>query len=573
MLRTFQIILFLAAAAGLFRLSFGTDPARLHRPAPVMARGERAVSEACGLGNTRFRVVDLSAWQCENAELKARWLGVTNGLFLAAADLPPEMTVAVDGRPYAVLPSEDGIDLSARLAELFGAFEAETVPLLAGSFAALALALLLVFRGRFPAYAAPIAAALVATAGVLGWIGSRVNLFQLISFFILTGLGIDYTIFHRAEESGGRRNGSRIVLFSFLTSLAGFGLLAFTSFEVTRSMGVTLAVGLFFAYVFSLRPAARGETAGRPAAADWSGQREQSAGRVRIALMWYLYRFLGKDAAKLLFLPAWLFIYPWCRPGREALRQFYGVIGIRGNAFRQMLGFAWSLLDKVDACTLKKNLPLMTLAGDTGWLKGGCFLLSTHVGCIEVLPALRQRLAGSRSGGTSIRVHAFQQMGHDAVFTSLFLRHLDPAQLTLHAVEEIGVETAVEMQDAVRRGDIVLMAGDRLSANAGRTRQLRHGFLGRDCVWPKGVFRFAKLMECPVYAIVCVKTGWNAYTVEARRMGDDLLGDYVRFLEDAVRARPGQWYQFYRFFDPPRQSSGAARVTVPSGIPSADGDA
>ena len=57
------------------------------------------------------------------------------------------------------------------------------------------------------------------------------------------------------------------------------------------------------------------------------------------------------------------------------------------------------------------------------------------------------------------------------------------------------------------------------------------------------------MMESPVYAIVCVKTGWNAYSVAARRLvADDLLGGYVAFLEEMTRRYPLQWYQFYRFF-------------------------
>ena len=287
-------------------------------------------------------------------------------------------------------------------------------------------------------------------------------------------------------------------------------------------------------------------------ATAWYRQKEQSAGALRMRLMWWIYRLFGKSAAKVLFAPAFLFIYPFCKPGRAALRQFYDVLGECGRPvstplrdFRQMLGFAWTMLDKTDACTLCKNPPRFTLTGDTGWRAGGCFLLSTHVGCIEVLPALRKGL------GATPKVHAFQQLGHDAVFTRLFLHHLDPNQLTLHAVEDIGVETAVEMQAAIRRGEIVLMAGDRPAAQRARTgATLPHAFLGRMCRWPKGVFRFAKLMEAPVYAITCVQTGWNAYEVDARRLeGDDLLGGYVAFLERAVRAHPEQWYQFYRFFD------------------------
>ena len=58
-------------------------------------------------------------------------------------------------------------------------------------------------------------------------------------------------------------------------------------------------------------------------------------------------------------------------------------------------------------------------------------------------------------------------------------------------------------------------------------------------------------MECPVYAITCVRTGWNAYEVEAKRVGNGgqaLLDGYVKFLESAARRHPDQWYQFYDFF-------------------------
>ena len=78
---------------------------------------------------------------------------------------------------------------------------------------------------------------------------------------------------------------------------------------------------------------------------------------------------------------------------------------------------------------------------------------------------------------------------------------------------------------------------------------LRHRFLGRECVWPKGAFKFAELMEAPVFAISCINTGWNRYEVHVAALGGGtLLADYVRFLEAETVAYPEQWYQFYDFF-------------------------
>ena len=318
----------------------------------------------------------------------------------------------------------------------------------------------------------------------------------------------------------------------------------------------------------------------RPQTGEWHRQGEQSAGALRIWFLWLVYRWFGKGLQKLLCVPVMLFIYPFARPAKAALRTFYrvlddhkGVKGFnglkgfrRGNGFkglkekvalfRHLLGFAWSLADKTDACTLKKNLPKMTVRDDDGWRAfdaltrsgKGAFLMSTHLGTAEVLPALPVALGRADS---QPHVHAFQQMGHDAEFTRMFMRHFDHAHLTLHAVEDIGVETAVAMQEAIGRGELVLMAGDRTSA--GSDKVLPHDFLGRPCVWPKGVFVFAHLLEAPVFFVTCVRTGWNAYEVHFEQAPDGakaerLLDAYVKFLERETLSHPDQWYHFYDFF-------------------------
>ena len=108
------------------------------------------------------------------------------------------------------------------------------------------------------------------------------------------------------------------------------------------------------------------------------------------------------------------------------------------------------------------------------------------------------------------------------------------------------------MQEAIGRGELVLMAGDRVGARSGKT--FDHAFLGRPCRWPKGVFVFAKLMACPVFFVTCVRTGWNAYECHFHRYTGPassparMLDEYTAFLEAETLAHPEQWYQFYDFF-------------------------
>ncbi len=227
-----------------------------------------------------------------------------------------------------------------------------------------------------------------------------------------------------------------------------------------------------------------------------------------IAFLFLVLRFLGRRFVKFVV--------------------FFVVVGVflsvrRRQPFRLMLNFAWSLVDKAAACAGYGRPPSFVFTGDDQWMRGGCFLISTQVGCSEVLPA-----AVDPASAQVLRVHAFQQLSHNSIFTREFLRHLDPRRLTLHAVEDLGVETAVEMQENIRRGEIVLMAGDRQPAGGGR----------------KGVFRFAKLMVAPIYAIACVSIGHDRYEVRARVLGPEVEREYESFLSELVREFPNQHYEF-----------------------------
>ena len=629
-----RALLLCGAALGLFRLDVSTSPAAFYRPDAYLAAGERRFLEVGPAAGTRVALVTGDSLQAcleheeaaglkglsavipsirrqrENAALAARLAAhegaryaALTGLRMpggAATNVFLDAEVAATGAlkrlvaPFRLAPTRlvapcpagfvpadphvEVLDPRTALEGLFARFLASTCRLLGVSLGLLAVLLLAFFRKRFFLYVGPVVASVAATGGMLGWLGIPLTSFTLLCFFVMVGLGLDYVVFHRSRPGTATR---RTVRASFLSSLAGFGLLAFTAFPVTQAMGVTFAFGLFFAYVFSLggegvrraedvAPDQGGVAAPVDlASAPWHAQREQRAGRGRLWFMWAVYARCGKTALKLVTVPVMAFIYPFAGPARRALRTYYAVLAaFRGRKdappvgawtlYRHLLGFAWSLADKTDACTLRKDLPQMSVRDDAGGrafrdlvaARKGAFLVSTHLGTVEVLPALA---SAHRDAGEEIpHVHAFQQMGHDAVFTRMFMRHFDATHVTLHAVEEIGVETAVRMQEAVGRGELVLMAGDRVGARSGKT--FDHAFLGRPCRWPKGVFVFAKLMACPVFFVTCVRTGWNAYECHFHRYTGPassparMLDEYTAFLEAETLAHPDQWYQFYDFF-------------------------
>ncbi len=538
----------------------GFDLSRLYRPDPYLAEGERLALEATGGAD----LIPSAEEQRRNMRLVRR-LYAAEGRNLCAMTGLPERVLALPGKFEA-------FDPKGALERLFGGWRNETDRLLDISILVLCCVLAVMFRGECLDFILPVLASYAAVSGLLMCMGESLNFFARICFFLFIGLGLDYCVFRWHARRHQHRQTGRAVWYSFLTSLAAFGLLGFTGFAVTRLMGITLAAGLAVAY-FAAKVCAglcrgiqfgEGDAALRP----WHEQKEQCASRFWVLFMWYSYAWFGKSFQKAIFVVGMPFIYLFARPPRLALRTFYGVLSeytgrpypaTHGRLFRHLLGFAWGLMDKTDASTLKKNPPRMTVRDDAGWRAfkaltdagRGAFVLCTHVGVVGVLPALPAAVGAARSP----KVHAFQQMGHDAVFMRVFMRHFDSARLELHAVEDIGVGTAVEMQAAIRRGELVIMAGDRTSA--GSKGVLKHRFLGRECAWPKGAFKFAKLMEAPVFGVTCIRTGWNSYEVHVAALADGassglkpaaLLDGYVAFLERETLAHPDQWYQFYDFF-------------------------
>ena len=285
-----RLALFGLAAAGCCRLVFSNAPELFYAPPRLLADGEAKVAaivgatgrfaitsgatleealaneEAAGLDGVSRLLPSLARQQRDEELIQSFSSRPRTGEYVTRENLPEALRVLADAmivplgdRTVLIAPLPPGhegtavaqLNPRAELTAMFETFNRETRLLLAVSFAVMALALLVLFRRRALAYAAPGFAAVVATAGVLGWLGEKITFFHALSFFVMTGLGIDYAIFHKASGSsdGGTR---KVVLFSFLTSLVGFGALGLTSFPPTRAMGLTLALGLLFAYFFSL---------------------------------------------------------------------------------------------------------------------------------------------------------------------------------------------------------------------------------------------------------------------------------------------------------------------------------
>ncbi len=140
------------------------------------------------------------------------------------------------------------VSVSQMLTQQIEKYSHETYQLLTICAVCLLILLSIFYKKRAIIYLIPSMLAILLSVCILTWFGQPITFFHMLSFFIVTGLGLDYTIFNIDADNDKE---IRPVLFSFMTSFVGFGLLAFTSFFLIKSMGITLGLGLGLSYLIS----------------------------------------------------------------------------------------------------------------------------------------------------------------------------------------------------------------------------------------------------------------------------------------------------------------------------------
>jgi predicted exporter len=153
------------------------------------------------------------------------------------------------------------IDLEQESTQLLLRFQHEATYLAAiGSVAIIAL-LWLFLRSltRVAAVAAPLAAALVITAALLTFGGSKLSIFMMVGFLLTVAVGSNYCLFfertyHDAEAQ--KRSVASVVLANLCT-VSAYGVMSLSGIPVLHDIGMTVAIGTFLSMLFAAFLSAR----------------------------------------------------------------------------------------------------------------------------------------------------------------------------------------------------------------------------------------------------------------------------------------------------------------------------
>ena len=294
----------------------------------------------------------------------------------------------------------------------------------------------------------------------------------------------------------------------------------------------------------------------------WYEVKEQAAGHTRLMLLWYIYKIAGRKPVQFIVFFVTLFAFLGAPEIRKCSQKFQKIASGNGSiiqAFKHFLSYSYSLIDTMEIYTDNfgiKNIYFdnendkQILYKDFFAKKGVCFLCS-HLGNINAMRTFFK-------SGTEIdwlKVNMFLETNQCKIFKN-FLSEITPEDPTnVYPVENIDLTTSMDIKERLNNGEIMFIAGDRTSAHNSDT-VFTSSFLEHEAEFPVGAFRFALMMDVPVYFIACTKEKNGKYGIRLQKFEfegsrraklTELQNQYVKFLEDLTKKYPLQFYQFYDF--------------------------
>ncbi|MBS0317069.1 MAG: MMPL family transporter [Proteobacteria bacterium] len=166
------------------------------------------------------------------------------------------------------------VDVKAETNNLYDSYLHQAIVLSAAGLAAIAVLLLVALRSLAVTLRvlAPLAGAVLAVSAALALAGRELTILHLVGLLLIVAVGSNYALFFNrsaaAPAAGAEASAHALaprtlasLLIANLTTVAGFGVLAFSSVPVLQAVGITVGPGavlaLLFSAVFAARPIAQ----------------------------------------------------------------------------------------------------------------------------------------------------------------------------------------------------------------------------------------------------------------------------------------------------------------------------
>ena len=155
----------------------------------------------------------------------------------------------------AGLPRVLMVDMKAESDRLYSGYLREASVLSLGGLVSIVALLLAVIRSspRVLRIVAPLVAAVVTVTAGLAALGHPLTILHLVGLLLVVAVGSNYALFFDRPADGAPVAPRTLasMLFANLTTVAGFGLLAFSDVSILQALGMTVAPGVVLALAYS----------------------------------------------------------------------------------------------------------------------------------------------------------------------------------------------------------------------------------------------------------------------------------------------------------------------------------
>ncbi|MFT4062316.1 MAG: lipid A biosynthesis acyltransferase [Edaphocola sp.] len=292
----------------------------------------------------------------------------------------------------------------------------------------------------------------------------------------------------------------------------------------------------------------------------WSGK--SGGGKLGYSIFIYLLRKGGlRPAYALLRLVARYYIWFVPKATRPLQYLYRERLGFSANESARLVRkniktFGQTILDRIAVMGGMAN-PFDVVRTGGHYLnelanggKGG-IIVSAHVGNYEMAGHLLQRLDS--------KINIVMYDGEAAQLKEYLDNVTGPKTFNIIFIKE-DLSHIYEMSAALARNELICIHADRYVEGS---RTIMHPFLGKDACFPLGPFVLASKLRAPVCFVFAMKESDMQYhfygnepqIYEGRGMAgaQAMLEDYVQLLEEKVRQYPHQWFNYYDFWQVPRQ--------------------
>ena len=293
----------------------------------------------------------------------------------------------------------------------------------------------------------------------------------------------------------------------------------------------------------------------------WYEVKEQAAGEKRLLLLWYIYKILGKNVVKFIVVFVVFFALFGAKKIKEASKKYLKIVGIKSNylnVYKHCLSYAYSLVDRMEIFSDNFSPEKIEFANENDrvqlfedLVKGqGIFFICNHIGNVDVLRSLMLLNVRNTCKGVCV----FLAKEQCKIFNSFIGKITTKQPIVLYPVEDIDINTSIEIKERLDNNFIVFMAGDRTSK---RSINFETEFLNYKVDFPLGTFKFAQMMEVPTYFISALKEKNDKYKLYLKKFYpeekkketlDKMKKEFVSFTEKMVEFAPFQFYHFYDMF-------------------------